>query len=452
MRQRPLDRSAALRRRALAGALALALPLLAAPALHAQETPAAAPAAATLIDDALLARVQAWRRDFHQHPELGNRETRTAGIVAAHLEALGLEVRTGQAHTGVVAILRGGRPGPRIALRADMDALPVEERNDLPFRSTAVTEYRGQRTGVMHACGHDAHTAILMGVAEALAARRAELPGEVMFIFQPAEEGPPEGEDGGARMLVRGGLFEAFRPEAVFGLHVIAGIPSDTIAVREGPFMAASDRFRILVKGRQTHGSRPWSGVDPIVAAADIISTSQTLVSRRSELTRAPVVLSYGAINGGIRNNIIPEQVELIGTIRSFEPDMRQTVIDGLAQVAEHVAAAHGATVEHQIPAEEGNPVVVNEPDLTRRMRPSLEAAAGGKVIEVDPITGAEDFAYYGREAPALFFFVGATAPGPDVRAAASNHSPAFMLDEAALPLGTRAMLQVALDYLHQGG
>lgn len=419
--------------------------------------PTTAQDAGALDVDALAgpvdARVVEWRRDIHQHPELGNREFRTAGLVAEHLEALGLEVRTGIAHTGVVGILRGGAgEGPKIALRADMDALPVTERTGLPFASTVTTEYRGQTTGVMHACGHDAHTAILMGVAEALAGVREQLAGEVMFIFQPAEEGPPEGEEGGASLMLDEGLFADFQPEAVLGLHVIAGIPSDTIATRPGPFMAASDRFSITVKGRQAHGSRPWSGVDPIVAAADIVMTAQTLVSRQAELTRAPVVLTFGAFNGGIRNNIIPDEVELIGTIRSFEPDMREKLFEGLRRVAENVAAAHGATVEHAIPAEAGNPVVRNDEDLLSRVKPSLERVAGaGKVIEIDPITGAEDFAEFGAHAPALFFFVGATPPGADMAAVASNHSPEFDVDEAALPLGTRAMLQAALDLLDAG-
>ena len=403
------------------------------------------------LADAVADPVLAWRRDIHQHPELGNREFRTAKLVADHLRGLGLEVRTGLAHTGVVGILKGARPGPRLALRADMDALPVTERGELPFASQVTTEYRGQVTGVMHACGHDAHTAILMGVAQALASVRETLPGEVMFIFQPAEEGPPDDEEGGAALMVAEGLFEDFQPEAVFGLHVIAGIPSDTIATRPGPFMAASDFFRIVVKGRQTHGSRPWSGVDPIVAAADIISTAQTLVSRQAELTRAPVVVTFGAIHGGIRQNIIPDSVEMIGTIRTFEPDMRERVFAGLTSVAEHVAAAHGATVEASIPGAEGTPVTRNDPDLTARMLPSLRRAAAGKVIEIDPITGAEDFSIYGEHAPALFFFVGATPPDRDMKAVASNHSPEFYVDEAALPLGTRAMLQVALDFLGAG-
>jgi amidohydrolase len=346
----------------------------------------AAPLAADRVEDLAAGvddQVLEWRRDIHQHPELGNREFRTAALVADHLEALGLEVRREIAHTGVVGILRGGQPGPRIAFRADMDALPVTERVDLPFASRVTTEFNGQTTGVMHACGHDAHTAILMGLAQALAGIRDELAGEIMFIFQPAEEGPPPGEEGGASLMIAEGLFDEFMPEAVFGLHVIAGIPSDTIALRPGPFMAAADSFRIVVKGRQAHGSAPWAGVDPIVAAADIVMSAQTLVSRRSELTRAPVVVSFGAIRGGIRQNIIPDEVELIGTIRSFEPDMREATFEGLRQIAEHVAAAHGATIEAEIPWMEGYPVTRNDPGLTARMQPALARAAADRVIEI---------------------------------------------------------------------
>ena len=399
----------------------------------------------------VAAPVLAWRRDLHEHPELGNREFRTSRLVEEHLRKLGLEVRTGIAHTGVAGVLRGGRPGPRLALRADMDALPVTEQVDLPFASRVVTEYRGRQSGVMHACGHDAHTAILMGVAQALASIRAELPGEVMFIFQPAEEGPPEGEDGGAAMMLAEGLFGDFQPDAVLGLHVIAGLPSDTIAARAGPFMAAGDAFSIRVIGRQSHGSRPWDGIDPIVAAADIIGSTQSLVSREADLTRAPVVLSFGAINGGIRSNIIPDSVEMIGTIRTFEPDMRDKVFAGLRSVAEHVAAAHGARVEVKVPDGLSYPVTRNDPDLFARLRPGLSQAAGGRLVEIPPITGSEDFSFYGQHAPSLFFFVGATPPGPDVRSAPTNHSPEFFVDEAALQLGTRALLQSSLDFLGAG-
>lgn len=398
----------------------------------------------------LQSKVVAWRRDIHQFPELGNREVRTAKVVADHLRSLGLEVRTGIATTGVVAVLKGGKPGPRIALRADMDALPVTERVDLPFASRVTTTFRGETVGVMHACGHDAHTAILMGVAEALVAMKDTLPGEVMFVFQPAEEGPPDGEDGGAEEMLKQGLFRDFRPEAIFGLHVFSTLNAGQVGWRSGPTMAASDRFNIVIQGRQTHGSRPWGGIDPIVAAADVIGTAQTIVSRRQNISKQPVVVSFGAIKGGVRFNIIPDSVELVGTIRTFDEDMRQAVFKDLQNVAEHVAAAHGATAIAKVPDTKGNPVTVNDPALTARVVPSLQRAAGaGNVIEMDLNMGAEDFSYYAREVPGFFFFVGATPKGQDPMKAPSNHSPEFFLDESALDVGFRSMLQVALDYLH---
>ncbi len=418
---------------------------------------AALPAAARADADqslalsaAVNAKVIAWRHDIHQHPELGNREFRTSKLVATHLRSLGLEVKTGVAHTGVVAILRGGKPGPRIALRADMDALPVKEQNDLPFASKETAVFRGETVGVMHACGHDSHTAMLMGVAQALASIKATLPGEVMFIFQPAEEGPPDGETGGASQMLAEGLFADFKPEAVFGLHVMSTLNAGQIGYRAGPAMAASDRFHIVVKGRQTHGSRPWGGIDPILAAADLISSAQSIVSRRLDITKQPAVLSFGVIKGGIRYNIIPDEVDLIGTIRTFDPDMRQQTFDQLKSVSEHVAAAHGATVVTEIPDTQGNPVTFNDLALTARVLPSLKRAAGAdNVHEVPLTTGAEDFAYYAKQVPGFFFFVGATPVGQDAASAPSNHSPQFFLDESALAVGTRAMLQVSLDYLN---
>jgi amidohydrolase len=394
-------------------------------------------------------KVLAWRRDIHQFPELGNREFRTAKLVAEHLRSLGLEVTTGVAHTGVIAVLKGGKSGRRIALRADMDALPVTESSGLPFESKQTAEFRGEKVGVMHACGHDSHTAILMGVAEAMAKNKAQLVGEVLFIFQPAEEGPPDGEQGGASLMLEEGIFKQFKPEAVFGLHVFSTLNSDQIGYRSGPFMAASDRFNIVVNGRQTHGSRPWGGVDPIVAAAEIVTSSQNIVSRRQDITKQPVVVSYGAIKGGIRYNIIPDSVELIGTIRTFDNDMRAQVFKDLDNVAQHVAAAHGATVVSKIPDSIGNPVTYNAPALTAKVLPSLKKIAGDKVVEMTLVTGAEDFAYYAKEVPGFFFFVGSTPKGIDARTAPSNHSPKFFLDEAALPLGTRALLQISIDYLN---
>jgi len=426
-------------------ACALAL-VLAAPA-HADtaQRPEVAAAAKQLQQ-----QVVDWRRDFHQHPELSNREERTAKVVADELRRMGLEPQTGIAHHGVVAIIKGGKPGPKIALRADMDALPVAERTGLPFASKATAQFRGETVGVMHACGHDAHTGILLGVAKALVGMRDTLPGEVMLIFQPAEEGPPADEEGGASMMLAQGLFKDFKPDAVFGLHVFSTVPAGQIAVRGGPLMAASDRFSIKVIGRQTHGSRPWGGVDPIVAASDLVGTAQTIVSRRTDLAKLPAVVTFGAIKGGIRYNIIPDDVEMIGTIRTFDEGMREKIFADLRNVSEHVAAAHGAKVDAKIPDSEGNPPTINDPALTAKMLPSLQAVVGADNVFEPPLQmGSEDFSLYGQKAPALFFFVGATAPGIDPATAPGNHSPEFLLDETSLDVGFRALLQVSLDYLH---
>ena len=391
-----------------------------------------------------------WRRDFHAHPELSNREERTSAKVAEHLRALGLQPRTGIAHHGVSVIIQGGKPGPRIALRADMDALPVTEQTGLPFASKVTTTFNDQQTGVMHACGHDAHTAILLGVADALVAMRKDLPGEVMLVFQPSEEGAPGQEEGGASLMLKEGLFKDFKPDAMFGLHVFSTVQAGQIAVRGGPLMAASDRFAIKVIGRQTHGSAPWNGIDPIVASADLISTAQTIVSRRTNISKLPAVVTFGAIHGGIRYNIIPDSVEMVGTIRSFDEGMRKDIFADLKNVAEHVAAAHGATVEANVPDRDGNPVTVNDPALTARMLPSLQAVVGaGNVYEPPLQMGAEDYAFYAQQVPSMFFFVGATSKGIDPATAPSNHSPKFLLDESSLDVGLRALLQVTLDYLH---
>lgn len=416
---------------------------------------AATPALAAISDRALEdaaravdARVVEWRRDLHQNPELGNREFRTSQKVAEHLKALGLEVKTGIAHTGVVGVLRGGRPGPTIALRADMDALPVTERADVPFRSTVTTEYRGEKVGVMHACGHDAHTAILMGAAQALVALRKDLPGTILFVFQPAEEGAPDGERGGAPLMLEEGAFDIVKPEAAFGLHVWSALNSGQIGYRSGPFMAASDRFRIVVKGRQTHGARPWGGVDPIVVSSQIVLGLQTIVGRQIDISQYPAVVSVGAIKGGIRNNIIPDEVEMIGTFRTFDPEVRRQVIERMTRIAQDVAHSAGATATVEI-ADDNNPVVVNDAKLTSRMLPSLaRAGRGGQVQEIPYVTGAEDFAFFGQQVPALFFFVGSTPDGVDAAQAPSNHSPQFYLDEGSLPVGLRAMMGVAVDYL----
>lgn len=420
---------------------------------------AAAPAGAAISEQqvgqaaqAVAAQVVAWRRDFHQNPELGNREFRTSQKVAEHLKSLGLEVRTGVAHTGVVGVLRGGRPGPVIALRADMDALPVTEQVDLPFKSKATAEYRGEKVGVMHACGHDGHTAILMGAAQALAAMRAELPGTVLFVFQPAEEGAPDGEQGGAPLMLEQGLFDGVKPEAVFGLHLWAQQNAGEIGYRIGPMMAASDRYRIVIKGQQTHGSSPWRGVDPIVVASQVVLGLQTIVSRQTDLTQWPAVLSVGAIKGGIRNNIIPDSVELVGTFRTFDVGVRQEIIDRLTRTAKDIAASAGATAEVEI-ATDNNPVLVNDPALTKRMLPTLERVAGaGKVREIPFVTASEDFAVFAARVPSLYFFVGSTPQGQDATKAPSNHSPSFYVDESSLQTGVKALLGLTVDYLQGSG
>ncbi len=428
-------------------ASALALSFMGAGLSSAQAATSAMPDAAKLAAG-VEQKVIDWRRDLHQHPELSNREFRTSKIIEKHLKSLGLEVQTGIAHTGVVGILKGGKSGPLIAIRADMDALPVTEVVDLPFASKATDTYRDQKVGVMHACGHDTHVAMLMGVAESLAKVKDSLAGDVMFIFQPAEEGAPEGEEGGAKLMLKEGLFAKRKPDQVFGMHVTSSMQSGMIGLRSGPAMASEDSFTIKVKGRQTHGSRPWNGVDPIVAAAQIITNVQTIVSRQVDITKAPAVVSFGAVNGGIRSNIIPDEVELIGTIRTFDQPMRADIKVRLAEIAELSAKTLGATATTEI--HPGYPVVVNNPELVASMRPVLAGVVGDKMlIEPGLITGAEDFAYYALETPGMFFFLGVTPKGTDPEAAASNHSPAFYVDESALKVGVEAMTKVALTALN---
>ena len=395
-------------------------------------------------------KVVSWRRDIHQHPELSNRETRTAGIVAEHLRKLGLSVETGIAHTGVVGLLETGRPGPVIALRADMDALPVVERTDVPFRSTAKANYRGEEVGVMHACGHDSHTAVLMGVAELLVQMKGELRGKVLFVFQPAEEGAPPGEEGGASVMLREGVFTRYKPEVAFGWHAWASLNTGIVGYRSGPFMAKSQAWSAVVSGKQTHGSRPWQGVDPIVIAAQIVNGLQTVVSRQVDITRNPAVVSVGAIKGGVRDNIIPDSVEMIGTIRTFDAEQFTQVTQAMKRMVENTAAANGTTASFRL-APYSNPVTYNDPKLTARVLPSLRKAAGDdNVKEIPLITGAEDFAYFAQTVPSVFYMVGVTPKGADVTTAPANHSDLFYLDEAALPLAERALLQVAVDYLRK--
>lgn len=394
-------------------------------------------------------KVIAWRQDIHQHPELGNREFRTAELVAAHLKSLGLEVQTGVAHTGVVGLLRGGQPGPVVALRADMDALPVTEAVDLPFASKVKSTFEGKEVGVMHACGHDAHTAILMGVAEVLAGLKAQLPGTVKFIFQPAEEGPPQGEEGGAALMVKEGVLENPSPVVIFGLHVQSSIEVGKIGYRPGPAMASIDALRIVVRGRQTHGARPWQGVDPIVAAAQIVLGLQTIESRQVDVTLEPSVLTIGAIHGGMRFNIIPDSVEMVGTIRTFDEAMRDDIHQRLTRTTELIAQSSQASAQVRI--DKLGPVTINDEKLTAAVLPSLKKVAGDENVLLRPkTTGAEDFAYYQQKIPGLFFFLGITPKGVDVNTAPPGHSPLFHIDESGLILGVRALAQLTVDYMQE--
>ncbi|HEX6048523.1 MAG TPA: amidohydrolase [Gemmatimonadaceae bacterium] len=419
------------------------------------QTPATSTASAATTQNAtrrieqVMPKVVAWRRDIHQNPELGNREVRTAKVVADHLRSLGMEVKTGVAHTGVVGLLRGGKPGPVVALRADMDALPVTEQVDLPFASKVRTTYNGQEVGVMHACGHDNHVAILMGVAEVLAGMKSELAGSVKFIFQPAEEGAPEGEQGGAKMMLDEGVFTNPAPEVIFGLHVWP----DTVGrltYREGGSMAASDGLRIVVRGKQTHGAAPWGGVDPIVVSAQVINALQAIPSRQMDITAAPSIVTVGMIQGGIRGNIIPDSVVMVGTIRTFDTLHQKDIHARIKRTVEKIAEAAGATAEVSILL--GYPVTFNDPALTRRMAPTLaRVARDGKAAIGPPITGAEDFSFFQQKVPGLYFFLGVVPDGVDPARAPKNHSPLFFADEKALPVGVRALTQLTLDYMAGG-
>ena len=400
---------------------------------------------------ALEPQVVAWRRDLHEHPELGNREFRTARIVAEHLRSLGLdEVKTGVAHTGVVGVLKGGQPGPVVALRADMDALPVQEAVDLPFASKATAPWNGETVGVMHACGHDCHTAILMGVASLLAGLRAELRGSVKFIFQPAEEMPPEGEEGGAKLMIEQGALDNPVPQAIFGLHVTSRQNVGRVGYRPGPTMASSDKLKITVHGRQTHGAAPWLGVDPIVTAAQVVLGLQTVVSRGLDITREPAVVTLGAIKGGLRENIIPDSVEMRGTIRAFDEAMRDDIHERVTTLAESIS--RGSRAGCTVCITKNYPVTVNDPALTEAMLPTLARVAGEGLELVPKVTGSEDFSYFQRLIPGLFFFVGVTPPGTDPARAPSNHSPHFYADERGLLIGLRALAHLAVDYLAAGG
>lgn len=395
----------------------------------------------------------AWRRDIHQHPELGDQETRTAALVTAHLNSLGLEVRTGMARTGVVGVLRGGRPGPTVALRADMDALPVKEPEGLPFASKAKAQYLGREVDVMHACGHDAHTAMLMAAAEVLAGLKDRLPGTVQFLFQPAEEGsslfpPASGQSSGAKLMVEEGVFAETKPEAVFGLHVMPG-SSGEIAYRPGAALAGSDTLAITVTGRQGHGGMPWQTIDPITTSALIISGLQTVVSRQADLIASPAVVTIGTINGGTRHNIVPETVAMTGTIRSYDEVVREKLHRDIVTTAENIAKSTGAMAAVEIAR--GYDPTINDEALTARMLPVLQRAADGRVRPSRPLGASEDFSVFAKEAPGLFVFLGITPEGQDPAKAAPNHNPNFFVDESALSVGARTLASLAVNFLTVG-
>jgi len=409
------------------------------------------PASAQISDKALAIekKVIAWRRDFHEHPELGNQEVRTAGIIAKHLESLGISVKTGVAKTGVVGVLVGGKPGPVVALRADMDALPVTERVDLPFASKVKTMYNGQEVGVMHACGHDTHVAILMGVAEILAGMKSELAGTVKFIFQPAEEGAPVGEEGGAELMVKEGVLKNPVVDVIFGLHINSQTPVGKVTYRPGGTMAGVNDMKITINGRQAHGAYPWSSIDPIVVSASVISSLQTIVSRNLNVTENPGVVTIGSINGGIRSNIIPEKVEMMGTIRNFTKEDETMFITRIKAVAMKTAEAYGATAEVKIPYSVHYPVTFNDVKLTEKMLPSLRASAGAEhVLLRPPVTGAEDFSFYQEKVPGLFVFLGGMPKTGDPLKSPSHHTPDFFIDESGFVLGVKTLCNLTLDYM----
>lgn len=398
-----------------------------------------------------------WRRDFHAHPELSNREVRTAEQIAKRLRALGMEVQTGVGLNGVVGLLRGGQSGRTVGLRADMDALPVTEQTDVPFKSKVTAQFRGETVGVMHACGHDSHVAILLSVAEVLAGMRQQLAGQVLFVFQPAEEGPPEGERGGAQLMLEQGAFKAAKPDVMYGLHVMASLPTGVIGYRSGPFMASADSFTLTVKGRQTHGSRPWGGVDPIVTSSQIVLGLQTIVSRQIDITAIPAVITVGAIKGGIRFNIIPDEVQMVGTVRTFSTDVRNDIVRRMQTTASNIAEASGATAtvrfkdlsKPESADEITVPTVVNDAAVTAAALPLFERLVGkANVREVSLQTTADDYAVFAQQAPSLYFWLGVTPPDRDPAKVAFNHSPQFYLDEAAMITGVRALLTLTTEYL----
>ena len=402
------------------------------------------------IDQAAAAvqpQVVEWRRWFHQNPELSNREFNTSARIAEILRNMGLEPQTGIAHTGVIAIIEGGLPGPLVAIRTDIDGLPVVEQTGLPFASTARSEYNGQDVGVMHACGHDAHMAMVLGAAKILNDNKADLPGSVMLIFQPAEEGPPVGEDGGASMMLDEGIFAERMPAAVFGMHVGIGVPGGQFAVKPGPLMAASDYYKITVKGKQTHGARPWDGVDPVVISSQIVLGLQTIASRQVDVTLAPSIISVGRITGGVRYNVIPDKVEMEGTIRTFDPAMRDYIHKAVERTARLIAESAGADIEFAL--EMGAPSVQNNPELTSAVMPALERASGHPAHSIQPQTVAEDFAEYGRVTPAVFVFLGNWPEDLDPSTQSTNHSPFFNMHEPYMENGVKAFGHMVVDFLN---
>lgn len=399
--------------------------------------------------DKIESKVIAWRHDIHQNPELGNRETRTAALIAKHLKSLGIEVKTGVGITGVVGVLKGDKPGPVVALRADMDALPVEEKNNLPFASKVKTMYNGKETSVMHACGHDAHVAILMGVAEILSGMKKNLKGTVKFIFQPAEEGAPDGEEGGAELMIKEGVLENPKVDVIFGLHMDAQSEVGKINYRPGGFMAAVGSVKITVNGKPSHGAAPWSSVDPIVVSAQIINSLQTIVSRNVAITQNPAVVTIGSIHGGNRDNIISEKVEMLGTVRTFTEDDQKLVYRRIREIAEKTAEAAGATADVILPYEHYYPVTFNNEELTAKMLPTLQKSAGKKNVQlVPPITGAEDFSFFQKKVPGLYFFVGGLSKGADSKKSGPHHTPSFMLDDSSFKTGLKTMCNLVFDYM----
>ncbi len=390
-------------------------------------------------------KVIEWRHYFHQNPELSNREFNTAKKIEEHLRSLGMEVQTGVAFTGVIGILKGNRPGKVLALRADIDALPVTERNDLAFKSNVTTTFRGVETGVMHACGHDTHIAILMGVAE-IFAQNNDFAGTIKFIFQPAEEGAPPGEEGGAKLMVKEGVLINPDVDAIFGLHITSMQPIGTLAYKPGGILAASQSFEIEVKGKQTHGSMPWGGVDPIMAAVKIIDGLQTIISREAPLTTEAAVLSIGKFTSGVRSNIIPESAQIVGTLRTLDKNMQKQINKRMKEMVPAIAKAYRA--EATITIAEGYPITYNDPALTAQMLPSLKAAAGdARVFEIKAITGAEDFSFFAQEVPGLYFFLGGKSL--DSTEAYPHHTPDFKVDDAGMKLGVKTFVQLTLDYLN---